>query len=93
MSKALLRSKNIRPVNSPLSMFSSRVLSRVCGMWMKSAVGESRIGEKKKPECVPVKSSRPYGGQPDQVFWRKLEVLRLAGSSIDPISNQLSDPA
>ena len=25
MSKALLRSKNIRPVNSPLSMFSSRV--------------------------------------------------------------------
>ena len=58
-------------------------------MWMKSAVGECRIGEKKKPECVPV----PYGGQPVQVFWRKMEVLRLAGSSIDPISNQLCDPA
>ena len=56
-------------------------------MWMKSAVGECRIGEKKKPECVPV----PYGGQPVQVFWRKLEVLRLAG--FDPISNQRCDPA
>ena len=28
-----------------------------------------------------------------QVFWRKLEVLRWAGSSVDPISNQLCEQA
>ena len=38
-------------------------------------MGESRIGEEKEAR-VPVSSCRPYGGQPVQVFWRKLEVLR-----------------
>ena len=42
---------------------------------------------------VPVNGCRPYGGQPTQVFWRKLEVLRWAGSLMDPISSQLCEPS
>ena len=59
---------------------------------MLSEAGGSQIGEEKKA-YAPVNSCRPYGGQPVQVSWRRPEVLRLAESSMDPISIQLYEPA
>ena len=59
---------------------------------MLSEVGESHIGEEKEA-CIPVNNCKPYGGQPVQVSWRKREELRLAESSMGPISSQLCEPA
>ena len=71
MSKTLLRSKNIRPVISPLSMFSSTVFVRCVRHVHVEGSGKSRIGEEEEA-CVPVNSCSPQSGQPVQVFWRKL---------------------
>ena len=60
-------------------MFSSRVFVTCVRHVDVECRGESWIGEEKEA-CVSGNSCRPYGGQPVQVFWKKLEGLRLAGS-------------
>ena len=59
---------------------------------MLSEVGGGQIGEEEEA-YAPVNSCRPYGGQPVQASWRRREVLRLAESSMGPISIQLYEPA